>query len=119
MWRAKLLDQREPDDALAGAMNRSVERFYRWLKWRAGQDGECHWSQARMAQEFKVADRTIRRWLDELQRVNWIAIRRRSQQSAVVVIRASSQSSLDFSEPPKTTVENAPSVRSDVRSPKR
>src|SRR5579862_1935306 len=115
MLRAGLLDQRELDDDLAGAMKNSVSRFYRWLKWRAGADGQCHWSQARMAKEFNVTDRTIRRWLDDLQRANWIAIRHRSQRSAVVTIRESYQSALDFSAPCKTAVENSRNVRSHVR----
>lgn len=83
-------------------------RFYRWLKWRAGTDGECHWSQSKIAGEFQVDVRTVQRWTRELVRSGLISAERRRRQSQLVTVTEARQMTLDFS------VENSAMSGQDV-----
>jgi hypothetical protein len=80
-------------------MSRGVERFYRWLVWRAGDDQQCHWRQERMAEELGVTLRTVERWVAELKRRGLLEVRKRSQESAVMTVSRPRQMTLDFSTP--------------------
>lgn len=70
--------------------NSSVLRFFRWLKWRAGADMQCHWSQRRIAEEFEVTIRTVQRWVSRLLQLGAISVQHRPNRSAITVIRKSS-----------------------------
>jgi DNA-binding transcriptional regulator YhcF (GntR family) len=97
-------------------LNPSVERFYRWLKWRAGKVGQLFWRQEKMAEEFKVTVRTIQRWLQALRAARLIKIRRRSQLSAIIAIQDDRQLQFDFLTGCENQVENTVRQREDVAS---
>src|SRR5271163_2540778 len=86
-----------PDMPTVAQLGRGVARFYRWLKWRAGADRQCHWRQWRMAEDLKVTVRTIQRWLGALLKAGLISIRRRCQMSAIITVGDDKQLDFNFS----------------------
>jgi hypothetical protein len=107
-------------------MTRSVERFYGWLKWRAGADRQCHWSRAKMATDArllrdlnveKITVRTINAWIAELKNTGLIGVERRHHQTCVVTIKTDRQMTLDFSAESLAASPVISPVASPVASP--